>query len=44
MVGMVMRRRQKMSRKKSKRNFSNGAKNVKKQNYVPAVMRGGTRL
>ncbi len=36
--------RQKMSRRKSRRNFSNGAMNVHKKNYGGSPMRGGIRL
>jgi len=38
-----MKKRQKMSRKKSRRNFRSGA-GTKKKNYLTGLMRGGIRL
>lgn len=38
-----MKKRMKMSRKKSRRNFKSGAR-VKSRNYYDAPMRGGIRL
>lgn len=39
-----MRRRQKMSRKKSKRLFRKTASKVNRKNYANSPMRGGIRL
>lgn len=38
-----MKKRSKMSRKKSRRNFSSGA-GVRKRNYSIGAMRGGIRM
>lgn len=39
-----MRNRQKLNRKKSKKLFKKGARNVNKKNRKSVVMRGGIRL
>lgn len=39
-----MRKRQKMSRKASKRNFKKGAGKLHKKNVMGSPMRGGIRL
>lgn len=41
--GFSMRRR-KMSKKRSKRSFRNGAKRISSKNNTPRPMRGGYRL
>lgn len=44
MIGALMAKRFKLSRGKSKRNFTRGAVHVHPKNNRPLVMRGGIRL
>lgn len=39
-----MRKRFKMSRSGSRRNFSRGARRVNRRNFTGSVMRGGIRM